>query len=235
MIATDTRISYGRSMGRTSLFCDDNDKLLNLDDMGWMAGAGAYSFIEIMQDKLQDRRIISNEQVKDLFIESYCEIEKLNIYDKETLDTTGIAVSWISFNPEISWLPLFRIGIFSNKTILEETPVPMMEKNIIYLLYPFEYIVDKEKINEFNRKYSLNYVFDGDYNKFIYTIACIFNEIASNSKSVSKICDIGLMNIDSNGIQKISIKEDVDHLLGDYKNNYENTNFNVVWSTQNKK
>lgn len=234
MIATDTRISYGRSMGQTKEFNDDNEKLQSLNDMGWIAGAGAYSFIQIMQEKLRNSKITLNEQIKQLFIESYSEIEKLNIYDKKTLDVTGIVASWIAFDPNVSILPLFRVGIFSKKTISEEMAAPMLEKNIIHLFYPYEYLVDKSIIDEFGKKYPPNYIFDGDYNRFIYQISCIFKEIASNSKSVSSTCDIGIMNIDNNGINKIQVKEDVNHLIDDYKNDYKNTKFEVVWSTQNK-
>lgn len=232
MIATDTRISYGRRMDDAIKFTDDNEKLEDLPDMGWLAGAGAHSFIEIMKDKLRQSIITSNEQVKNLFIESYSEIEELNIYDKNTLDITGIATSWIGFNPKISLLPLFRVGIFSSKTIYEKIAAPMLEKNMIYILYPYEYIIDDKRIDEFEKKYSLNYIFDGDYYKFIYLISCMFKEITANSKSVSNICDMGIMNFANNGIQKIRIKENVNHLIADYNNGYRNTKFEVVWSIQ---
>jgi hypothetical protein len=221
-------------MGQTVKFSDDNVKLVNLPDMGWIAGAGAHSFIEIMKDKLQNSLITSNEQVKQLFLESYREVEKLNIYDKDTLDVTGIAASWIGFNPEVSVLPLFRVGIFSDKTVSDEIAAPMLEKDMIYLLYPYEYMIDKEKVNTFEVKFPLKYIFDGDYNTFIYKISCMFKEISSNSKSVSSVCDIGIMTIDNNGIHKIQVKEDVDHLIDDYKNDYKNTHFELVWSTQNE-
>ena len=46
----------------------------------------------------------------------------------------------------------------------------------------------------------------------------IFKELALNTKSISRVCDIGVQLITQDGIYKINICDDIDHLLVQIEN-----------------
>lgn len=46
VIATDTRIVYGRDGGKSGNYSDNNEKLISLKNMGWTSGVGLSEFLD---------------------------------------------------------------------------------------------------------------------------------------------------------------------------------------------
>jgi len=218
-VVTDTRISYGLSMDDIKYYKDNKDKLYNISNMGWCAGVGANGFINYIKEEISSVNITSTSEVQMIYKNALEKSFRFKEYNSDAVSMTGLVVSTVTFNSELC-TPVTRVIILSSDNTNDDNNVYYLNKNIIYIMYPINYINNTKLIDDLITKINLNHEFNGDVEEILYKILTIFSIISSNSNGVSKICDIGLQYYSQteNKFVKGRIKDNIDILIESYYN-----------------
>lgn len=206
LIAADTRVIYGHSMESTSAY-DDNNKNLYNTSIGWCAGTGLYSFVESIKIDLQKNRV---NNVYDILSIYHKTKDKMYNSKEKELNISTIVVSYIEDNLHQN-LDL-RIASLSRNSV-KDNCFSIINKNQIYIAYPYDYMVNDTLKSELLNKFDLKYNFGDNLTELLKKILNIFRHISDNSHSVSKICDIGLMVTLKDGIYKIRYNGEINEFI----------------------
>lgn len=185
LIATDTRIVNGDST------TDRNIKLKDLESIGFEATSGLQEFSNEFHSNLDNTEVKDVDDVLNSFkitINTYKE-KNLDRESSEALKSTASIVSFTSENDE-------HIVVCNNGILSENSEkLELMERNNIFILYPLDYINNKDLVEKVNNKFNMNYIVDEekDVKGLMKYIMDIFQEISSNSKYVSSYCHIGVL------------------------------------------
>lgn len=212
IIATDTRVTYGK---KTSFYNDNELKLLKLPhtSMGWISGVGFGCFLDYAKN------IICSKKFKNPieFINEYQLILEKSYHkyavDKEDINKSIIAMSFSSIEENEL---VFRV-IYLSKQF--DNLVYPINKNEINILYPIDFIEEKNKVKSLNEKYNFKYQSNGDIVEIIQYILRVFEHISLESDKVSKICDLGIHSYNQDGFYKLHVKGSVEKLLEKIENN----------------
>lgn len=224
IILTDKRVSFGKyaEFG----YSDDGEKLINLSDMGWAAGAGVSEYLYDLKQNLSSENI---KDVKDI-INVYQKISNTYFidpnYSKEDIDMSAVVASWLGFDEKICFFK-FNVGILSSQHI-SENGIKTLSPNQIFTLYPIDYLDNQNKISSLLSKHGCEHQFDGDINKLYEKIFGLFREIAEDSKYVSTTCDIGLHLIQKDGVYKIKLSGEINELMNELKEGRIQERYEVV-------
>lgn len=217
VIATDTRIVYGKYGGLLGLYSDDNEKLFNLESgsFGWIAGAGLCDILDEFKDKIA--KIIIDKPINiDVIVEIYKDCLQKGYAKwgdlKRDIDNTAASISYLGYTETENDFSM-RIGILSKKLLDTTEELPRLDYENFFVLFPSEYIDNRELVEEFEKKFPVSYPFKNDLNDLLLKILGMFLYIKSNSSSVSNICDIGLYLVNLDGIFKIRIRDDAATLV----------------------
>ena len=198
ILATDTRgISFDGKK-------DDTCKKLLEHKYGWLANVGFSLLSHPLMNLLNEADL--EDDILDLLTESYNKLIQLWNEPEEIymLQKSIVAVSWIG--NKITILQYKKAP--NTKAVITD-----IEKNKIYILYPPEYSKFPKKVCLLRNKYN-EFNFIGEITECVLQICKIFKEIASNSDSVSNICEIGVL-INQN---RITYKDDVDRIISTFEN-----------------
>ncbi|WP_316569612.1 hypothetical protein [Neobacillus sp. YIM B06451] len=207
IIATDTRISWGKNAEYG--YDDDNEKLVDLPQMGWTSGVGLGWFLDTFKENLAAEEISNPAQIEEIYSQAIMETMESRPGFEEEINKSALAASWIGLSEERDKV-FCRIGLL-NKELFGEV-IKLLPFNQLFVLYPWEYLENPERANEFEGRYSFYHEFDGDIIAILKKICSMFDEL-SETKSVSKICDIGVQFIAPDGIYKIRIREDIQLII----------------------
>jgi hypothetical protein len=178
--------------------------------MGWSAGVGLADFLDEFKDKLSKNDISNLDDMSAVFCQTIDNVKKRkNEFFKE-IDNSALSVSWISNDQEDVY---FRIGILSKEHFNEK--VILLPENMIYILYPSDYVDDTKKVEELEKEFGMTLKYNWDLENVINDLLNIFHWIATDSPSVSRTCDIGLQFATSEGIFKAKLSGDVSDLIED--------------------
>lgn len=217
LISTDTRITYGNSITHTISHSDDNRKLYNLKNLGWVAGVGASTFIDIFKEKISSTEIHYVDQLKDIFQECYMETQKLSIYSKEILDITGIVASWKGLSNNGVKL---RVGVFNKEFVQSASEgLPIVENNNIFILPPYSFIKSPKLMEDLNNEFSFYYEWDSKMYTLLEKIIEIQKYVTYKADSVSHFCEIGMEIITPEyEYEKIRVKGELTEILNSIQN-----------------
>lgn len=199
LIATDTRITWGKhgEFGYT----DGNEKLIDLHDLGWAAGAGLSSFLDSFKKKLGEEDIRNTDRIKEIFDEIYDNEVKQYPYYQGEIDQSVASASWLGMSNDDIFL---RVGIFS-KSI--EGTMGFMLNDRFYLFYPSNYLEDLKLVRDFENNNDLIFTYDymnpSSLQQLIQKVVIMFKQISESSEGVSKDCDIGIICLSREGVQKL--------------------------------
>lgn len=202
IIATDTRISYGKNAEFG--FHDDQEKLINLKNFGWSAGVGLGKFLDEFKYALGNAEVHSVGEIEEIFSKT---VEKASIEQpefKEYIDNSVASFSWIGSD---EGKILCRLGLISKEAF--DSRVKLLGNGNIFVMYPPEYLNNPELAFELEERYGVVHPFNGSLDDILKTILSIFAEIADKSNSVSDTCDVGIMCILPDGVYKGRIKGEV--------------------------
>ncbi len=206
IVMTDTRITHGikAEMG----WNDHHEKLVSLPNMGWATGVGVYDFIDKFNKYLIDKKVTTVKMIEELFAKTL-ETEKLkNEYLKDQFDSTVITCSWVGNEENRN---KFCVGLL-NKEHFGNRLVEL-KNNHITILYPFDFLEDQSRVENFEERFNVYTSYDGDFGTLLHHLLQIFSEISSNSFGVSTICDIGIHVYLDNDLYKFNLREDVHPLI----------------------
>jgi hypothetical protein len=224
LILSDNRVSYGKyAQGGYS---DDYEKLVNLKDMGWAAGAGAADYLDELKQRLAVTPINNVEEIIKIYQEVSDSFSSNSIYSGDDIDMSAAVASWLGFDEHLDFFK-FNIGILSPNHIDQEG-LKCVGPNQIFTLYPVDYLENENKILDLLNRHGCEYQFDGDLNTLYKKVFSIFKEIAQNSDFVSSSCDIGLHMIQNDGIYKIRFSGEIDNLIQEANENSIHERYIVV-------
>ena len=199
LIATDTRITWGKygEFGYT----DGNEKLIDLQNMGWAAGAGLSSFLDLFKNKLSEEDITDTDRIKDIFEEIYneevCQYPELQNEIRQSV----ASASWLGMTNNDIFL---RVGIFSKN--IDDT-IGFLLNDRFYLFYPRNYLDDLVLIKNFEENNDLDFTYDymnpSSFQQLIQKVFIMFKQISETSDGVSNNCDIGIIYLSREGVQKL--------------------------------
>lgn len=214
LIATDTRITYGRTMGLPHChYTDDNEKLHLLTNMGWAAGVGVGDFLAQLKYALQK----NNSEHRDVFVlktifrQVYEDFYRDWPYEKDDVRFSGLCASWTGFDPDISQI-FFRIGIFSDGSVLD-TQMEIARNDQFFLLWPYDYFIAETKREEFCGLHETDFQYDDNLEELLLKTFTMFKTISNTSNSVSNICDVGITMLYDNMPHRLRFTGLVDELI----------------------
>ena len=221
LIATDTKRSFGGDrMGEKPFFTNDKCQKLHKMRYGWGAGAGCVDLIDDVIIQIDSIQNGTQEDRTEVYLDCLMRHVLLMKYSPDDLNDTGIAISALVVN-KADVVPASIIYAYSLHTSPSKKYVPIINKEQICIMYPIEYLRDDTLLKEFLAHYSME--FKGNMIQCVVRICELFDEIQKHSTgSVSRICDIGIVNIEPLGIEKIRIRDDVDRIKNDTDNNFRN-------------
>jgi len=193
LIVTDTRITFGREPDR--YFEDGHKKLINLDQFGFAAGAGASDFLTDLNELLDDPNLNSIDSIETVFNNCYEEHLHKKIYTSSELNSSALLMSWISIIDE---LPKCRVGILNK----EMGDLKFINDNHFFVLYPKEFQDNKDLVKKFEKTFEKEYVFNNDVNEILIRMLKRFDYIQSLSEMTSNIAEYGLFGFNRNGLIK---------------------------------
>ncbi|SHK42099.1 hypothetical protein [Desulforamulus aeronauticus] len=209
IIATDTRV-IETAFGKVEQ-TDDNQKLYDLKNMGWCAGAGQGDFIEDFKRSLDNIDIPVSSEIRNLFNRT---IE--NAYTKsplfiEEIDNSVIAFSCFSID-ENNLKVGFLCKKFLDHASAKDIDVLFFKNNTISIIYPSDYLDRPDMMESLEERYTLSFKTNQDKSKILNIITKIFEEICFNSSYVSRACDIGFQCYQPEGIYKTRLKDDISRI-----------------------
>lgn len=210
IIVTDRRINYGEN--QEFGYSDNNNKLINLKDMGWATGAGLANFLDDFKEKLSESEVKNSDDVIALFHDVVEKAKQDEPDFAEHIDKSVGMISWFSALEDLSDF-FFRVGLLSNSDFGRN--IALLNNEELQIVYPTEYLDDIAKVRELEKRYDMKIKFDGDLNKIFSRIFTIFSEISKESNFVSSICDVGLHFLNSEGFFKVRFSGEVEELLND--------------------
>jgi hypothetical protein len=224
IILSDKRVSYGRyaELG----YSDEYTKLVNLPEMGWAAGAGAGDYLDQLKETLADSDILSVKDIIDVYEEVSTSFSSNGFYSEEHIKSSAVVASWIGFDEEINSIK-FRIGVLSSEHVGKEG-MGSVSDNLIFTLYPIDYIEDENKVEVLLNKHGWEHQFDGDMNALYEKLFSVFEEIANDSPYVSSTCDVGLQIFLDNVIYKIKFSGEISDLIRAVKENRIHERYELI-------
>ncbi|WML52222.1 hypothetical protein RCG17_22975 [Neobacillus sp. PS3-12] len=224
LIISNKRVSYGKYA--EAGYTDEYEKLVNLPEMGWAAGAGAAGYLDQLKESLANTVISSVQDIMDVYNKVSTSFSLNPFYSEEDLNSSAVVASWIGFDEEINSIK-FRIGVLSSEHIGQEG-MGSLRDNQIFTLYPIDYIEDEDKIRDLWNRHGWEYQFNGDINALFEKMFTILNEISSHSKYVSSTCDIGLQILLGDGIYKVKFSGEIDELINEVKANCIHERYQLI-------
>lgn len=208
VVITDTRVGFGKDSKHITEYDDNVEKLHNIKAMGWCAGTGANGLINLVVDELNKTQINIIHDITDVYKKCVQNIfNSTSQFSKNEIDSTKIILSFD--RGDINSLELgYLVG---NNDIAGRI------HDKIIILYPSDY---KNNIDYFEKLEKESYYkFDGDVNKLLYKLASIFKNVSMNSNVVSDTCHIGIFRKINGKFKKELIRDKVDIVLNNLKNN----------------
>jgi len=206
MIISDRRLSRGLK-GEYG-YTDDNEKLINLKEMGWASGAGLYNFIKPFNQKLSEATIEKIEDIIDIYEEVLQQtITNYPQYQKE-IEKSIVSFSFHNFDFTKKAFQ-FHVGILKREYV-GENGIKLVPDDVYYIIPPSDfnpYIKEKANVNKQIKKG--NNQFEDILKQGLET----FKEVSLDSKFVSKECDIGIHTLARDGIYKFKLSGEVNELL----------------------
>lgn len=217
LIATDTRISYGVLAGDPPEYSDDNEKLFQVKNLGWAAGAGVCELIDNLKTSISATEITEVSQIMSIFQKEYSSLYEIWPFEKTYVKMTGMCVSWLGFDADLNRF-VFRVGILSEDSITNNS-MGRVKEDEFFLLYPSDYIDDALKRMDFINKFKLDFKFNGDILGLFLRVFQMFKEISNNSNSVSSYCDLGIHLVTQTSLERIRLGGNIDDLLNELNTN----------------
>lgn len=211
LIATDTRISYGIPAGEPPEYSDDNEKLFQVNNLGWAAGAGVCELLDNLKTSISATEITEVSQIMSVFQKEYSSLFEIWPFEKSYVKMTGLCVSWLGFDADLNRF-VFRIGILSEDSITNNS-MGRVKEDEFYLLFPTDYIEDSLKRMDFLNKFKPDFKFNGDLLGLFLRVFQMFKEISDNSDSVSNYCDLGIHIATQTSLGRIRLGGNIDDLL----------------------
>jgi hypothetical protein len=165
-------------------------------------------FIDKFNKNLIDKKVTTVKMIEELFTKTL-ETEKLkNEYMKDHFDSTVITCSWVDIeeNRKKFCVGLLNKEHFGNRLV-------ELKNNQITILYPFDYLEDHTRVENFEKRFNIYTVYNGNFGTLLHYLLLIFAEISSTSFGVSRICDIGIQVYLDSVLYKFQLKEDVHPLI----------------------
>ncbi|MGG3325890.1 hypothetical protein ABEQ76_18110 [Bacillus velezensis] len=204
IILADRRLNWGRN--QEGGYEDTREKLVNTS-IGWAAGAGFCDYSDLFIAGIQNNKIVTTDDIRTVFRTSVKECKEKNPSYEEDINESLAIASWIgSDGKEI----FTRIGLFK---VEFGDKIATFNDNYIEVIYPSDYLKDENKISALNSLYSLDEKYNQPFLDVLKKMFFIFNDIAKDSKYVSKKCDIGISTIDNGKINKYKISGEIDQLI----------------------
>ncbi len=127
---------------------------------------------------------------------------------RSSIDRTAIAFSWLGM---LENKVFCRCGLMCQQEFGDS--VRRIQDNQFHILYPIEYVNSPEMAHDFEANHPMMYEFDGQLYPLLSKTVELFREIAlSPTRSVSRVCDIGVLCILYDGVYKLRITKDMDEL-----------------------
>jgi hypothetical protein len=223
IILTDRRISYG--LNGEFGFSDDAVKLIDLKDMGWASGAGLSFYLDNLKKQLSESEIKSINDV----MEVYKSVTELTLEEepayKSYIENSVVSFSFNNFDFE-NLKFRFHIGLLS-KELVNSEGIAAVLPNYIQIIYPSDIRNNDELLSELKDKYERYYQFEV-LEELIYQLLIIFDNVADNSRFVSKECDMGFFMQLQDGIYKMKLSGNVHDLIQSYHNGEILNNLEII-------
>src|SRR5690606_16511123 len=149
ILMADDRITYH---GDKDEFFDGHTKLIELPDMGWTVASGLTSFIDTVKQKIADSTIRSVEDMINLYSDTLLISKAINPYYSRDIESSEIIVSWFGTENETTGLA-FHAGILNKSKFNYDNGIAVLEKNRIYIGYPYGFPDELINITEEKFKY----------------------------------------------------------------------------------
>ncbi|GCD13156.1 hypothetical protein [Clostridium tagluense] len=226
IIATDTRICFATDADNILYHTDDNEKLIDVNNMGWCAGAGNDDLITKFKDSIYNTEIKKVGDFKNIFVEAFNKISQNNLNNNLLINETAVVLSW-SGADYYTKKQCCRVGILSHN--ISEAVGTILNNNIS-ILFPYEYLYNIDLKKSFSQSYIFDYKFnyeefDLSLENILKTIFNMFKEIYLNSKMVSSTCDVGIHLINHD---KVRITNDIDILIKKVNEGEIQTEYKVI-------
>lgn len=205
IVATDTRISFGKDAEFG--YQDGVDKLVNLPQMGWSAGAGFASFLDVYKDRVGAEEIIDPNRVAVIFDEVFEEAIVSEPHFADHIKESVASLSWVGLvDGEVQ----MRLGLLSQKFKNDERgSLGLVLDDSFSIFYPSNYLENPDMVEAFEKANDLNFTYNpADSDSFIgliSKIATMFCQISDNSAGVSNVLDVGVLRFTSDGLEKLKI------------------------------
>lgn len=224
IIATDTRMMSRKIPVQGKPPNDNNYKLFEMNN-GWGAGAGCSELINDVLIKTRQARLSTQEEMRKLYSDCIIDHIKRIRYPANELNDTAIAISELIYGSlEKMFVP--QIHVYSLLRQFE----PTIDKNMLFILYPVEYIKNIDLVKELHCHFDMK--LGNDLNQCVYKMCDIFNAIQMSSDCVSKTCDIGIISIENNRLCQIRIRDIVNNIIRDVSNGFQNAELYKVTYTE---
>ncbi|MGK9183785.1 hypothetical protein KXS12_16170 [Priestia filamentosa] len=210
IILSDRRLSRG--LKGEQGYSDNNTKLINLENMGWVTGAGLYNFIEPFNEAFAKMDIEHTDQIIDLFQDIITQkMEEFPEY-KERMLSSSIFFSFIGPKWEGTGLHCKVAKI--DKVLADNRSLHFFQEGEVRVIAPSDF--NKDLCNlDVNRKYqneNLDLRKKSLHDVVIYLLE-VFKELSRDTKFASKECDIGIYRLNNREISKLKLSGDVSNLL----------------------
>ncbi len=217
VIATDTRFSIGYKLGGHIFKTDDSGVKLFEHPAGWAAGVGCFGFLQYVMQQAAQIDAYQGENFDRLYQECLLKYPTIHhSYLESDLHDSAIILSCVETDKDHRRFLSMRRHVSNIKT----SPITKLNELTLYTSYPPEIAKNENVLCAIKAKNSEP--IQPGLTNCISRICDAFCDIQSNAKSVSHICDIGILKVDSFGIEKIHIRDDVSCIQGDSKNDFRN-------------
>jgi|SRR5699024_8064967 len=222
VILCDRRINFGKY--QEFGYSDENKKLVDLTEMGWASGAGLATFLDEFKDNLDKEYIKDTDDIIRAFNVAVGQAKEQTPHLSKEIDKSSAMISWFGVPSEQQMT--FRVGILSNHHF--GSNIALINDEEIQTLYPGDYIDNPDLVKDFEERFEKSIGFQGDIEDILDRMLHMFDEISSNSKYVSKCCDIGLHCFTQNGILKLKISGEVNELISEIENGNINNRLELI-------
>lgn len=223
IIMTDRRISYGPNAELG--FSDDHQKLINLKEMGWAAGAGLSDYLTRLKDRLSESTITSVSEIMDI----YENIKTSSIEDDPDsefdIHQSIVSFSLRQFDYETKMFK-FPIGLL-NEMHVHEDGITLVPPDTIHIIYPTDVYLDKKHRERIAETHEVTYKFDG-IEQLMHRLLTAFLDISTISRFVSEECDLGIEILLKEGICKFKLAGNIHDLLQASNENRLNEKLELV-------
>lgn len=220
IIITDNRINFGPN--QEGGYEDGHLKLINLKDMGWASGAGLSDFLDEIKNRLSTKEIRTTDDIKKEFSEALKMQKSKEPYFVGYIEESVVVTSWLGATESNIFL---RVGALSEKHF--GTSIVSLEKGLIDIVYPGDYLDYVDKISVLKEKHELKIEQD-DFGFVLKSMFKIFKHISLNSNQVSKTCDVGIMIFLEDGLYKLKISGEIKELIDELTNGNINSRIEVI-------